>query len=154
MLESIGGFHAIKDKLIDDCELGKAVKAKGYKIWLGHGTESHSLRGSSGLADLWKMVTRTAFVQLNYSYLTLFFAIFGMALLYGVPVFAIVFGLFSSNWILASLGATAWGLMAVTYWPTLRAYKRNLFESFLMPVTAHLFMGCLLYTSPSPRDRG
>ena len=28
-IESIGGFHAIKDKLIDDCELGKAVKGKG-----------------------------------------------------------------------------------------------------------------------------
>ena len=147
VLESIGGFHAIKDKLIDDCELGKAVKAKGYKIWLGHGTESRSLRGSSGLADLWKMVTRTAFVQLNYSYLTLFFAVFGMALIYGVPVFALVFGLFSSNWILTSLGAAAWGLMAVTYWPTLRAYKRNLFESFLMPVTAHLFMGMTLHAA-------
>jgi len=76
-LEAIGGFHAIKGKLIDDCELGKAVKSEGYKIWLGHGVDSQSIRGSSGLKDLWKMVTRTAFVQLNYSYIYLFFAIAG-----------------------------------------------------------------------------
>ena len=143
-IESIGGFHAIKDKLIDDCELGKAVKAKGYKIWLGHGTQSCSLRGSSGLTDLWKMVTRTAFVQLNYSYLYLFFAIFGMALIYGIPVFATILGLITSAWLIAGLGALAWVLMAVTYWPTLRFYKRHLFESFLMPLTALLFMGMTL----------
>jgi len=146
-IESIGGFHAIKDKLIDDCELGKAVKAKGYKIWLGHGTESRSLRGSSGLADLWKMVTRTAFVQLNYSYTYLVFAVSGMALIYGIPVVALIFGLITSNWAIAVLGAAAWGLMAFTYWPTLRAYNRNVVESLLMPVTAHLFMGMTLHAA-------
>ena len=122
-------------------------KAKGYKIWLGHGTESHSLRGSSGLADLWKMVTRTAFVQLNYSYMYLFFAVFGMALIYGIPVFGLVVGLIMSNWLIAGLGAAAWCLMAFTFWPTLRAYKRSALESFLMPVTVHLFMAMTLHAA-------
>ena len=143
-LDAIGGFHAIKDKLIDDCELGKAVKKKGYKIWLGHGTESHSRRGSSGLGDLWKMVTRTAFVQLNYSYIYLFGAILGMFIMYSVPVLACLYGTLTSQWILAGLGASAWTLMALTFWPTLKAYHRNRLEAFLMPLTAHLFMGMTL----------
>lgn len=143
-LEEIGGFHAIKDKLIDDCELGKAVKAKGYNIWLGHGTESHSLRGSSGLSDLWKMVTRTAFVQLNYSYIYLFCAIIGLFIMYGVPVLALIVGILSAQWLMAGLGAAAWALMALTYWPTLSAYKRTRPEALLMPLTAYLFMGMTL----------
>lgn len=143
-LEAIGGFHAIKGKLIDDCELGKAVKSEGYKIWLGHGVDSQSIRGSSGLKDLWKMVTRTAFVQLNYSYIYLFFAIAGMFIMYAVPVIALIYGLLTSKLLLAVLGASAWGLMALTYWPTLQAYNRSKLESFLMPITAHLFMGMTL----------
>lgn len=143
-LDAIGGFHAIKDKLIDDCELGKAVKNKGYNIWLGHGIDSISLRGSSGLSDLWKMVTRTAFVQLNYSYIYLFCAILGMFIMYGVPVIACLYGALTSQWILAGLGAAAWGLMALTYSPTLKAYKRRKIEALLMPMTAHLFMAMTL----------
>ena len=143
-LEAIGGFHAIKDKLIDDCELGKAVKNKGFKIWLGHGTDSLSLRGSSGLSDLWKMVTRTAFVQLSYSYIYLFVAILGMFIMYGIPVLALVLGGIKSQLLLGSLGAAAWGLMALTFWPTLKAYNRGVLEAFLMPITAHLFMGMTL----------
>ncbi len=143
-LEEIGGFHAIKDKLIDDCELGKAVKAKGYKIWLGHGINSQSLRPSTGLGSLWKMVTRTAFVQLNYSYIYLFLAILGMFILYGVPVFAFIFGLLQASPLLAVLGGLAWGLMALTFWPTLKAYKRPWPESLLMPFTAHFFMAMTL----------
>ena len=135
-LEAIGGFHAIKDKLIDDCELGKAVKSKGYNIWLGHGMESTSLRESSGLSPLWNMVTRTAFVQLNHSYIYLFFSIFGMALLYICPVFAFIFGSFYGELLLMALGGASWALMAITFWPTLKAYKRRWPESFLLPLTA------------------
>ena len=53
-LEAIGGFHAIKDQLIDDCALAETVKAQGYKIWLGHGPDSLSLRKSAKFKDLGK----------------------------------------------------------------------------------------------------
>jgi len=127
-VQSIGGFHAIKDKLIDDCSLAQAVKAKGHKIWLGHGTESLSLRSSSRFSQLCKMVARTAFVQLSHSYIKLLFAIFGM-------------------WLLMIIAASTWGLMAYTYWPTIQAYKLKKFETVLMPITASLFMGMTLYSA-------
>ena len=143
-LEAIGGFHSIKNKLIDDCELGKAIKHKGYKIWLGHGVNSRSLRPSTGLTSLWKMVTRTAFAQLSYSYIYLFLAILGMLILYAPPVFAFIYGLFYAAPILACLGGLSWGLMALTFYPTLRAYQRPWPEGLFMPFTAHLFIGMTL----------
>ena len=146
-VQSIGGFHAIKDKLIDDCSLAQVVKAKGYKIWLGHGTKSLSLRSSPRFSQLSKMVARTAFVQLSYSYIRLLFAILGMFLIYILPVFSFIYGGISQNWLLMSIGALSWGLMAYTYWPTIQAYQLKRFESFLMPFTASLFMGMTLYSA-------
>jgi len=146
-LEAIGGISAIKDTLIDDCALAKAVKTQSYKIWLGHGTESHSIRESSGLDDLWKMVTRTAFTQLNFSYFKLLGAIFGMFLLYAIPVIVALSGILTQNIPLAVIGASTWGLMALTYAPTVRAYGRSFLASFMMPFTAHLFMAMTLHSA-------
>ena len=145
-LEAIGGIEAIKDTLIDDCALAAAIKGKGYNIWLGHGMDSHSIRESAGLPDLWKMVTRTAFTQLNFSYLKLFGAIFGMFVMYALPVIAAIYGLISRDFNLAALGTTTWIIMAITYAPTIRAYGRPIAASLLMPFTAHLFMAMTLHS--------
>ena len=146
-VQSIGGFHAIKDKLIDDCSLAQAVKAKGHKIWLGHGTESLSLRNSARFSQLCKMVARTAFVQLSHSYIWLLLAVLSMFLIYILPVLSFVYGIAHQQWLLVIIAASTWSLMAYTYWPTIRAYKLKGFETFLMPFTASLFMGMTLYSS-------
>ncbi len=146
-LEAIGGISAIKETLIDDCALAAAIKQRGYNIWLGHGTDSHSIRESAKLVDLWKMVTRTAFTQLNFSYLRLFGAIFGMVIMYAGPVLAVFSGLASGYWPLSVIGAVTWSLMAVTYAPTIRAYGRSPLASLLMPLTAHLFMAMTLHSA-------
>lgn len=150
-LEAIGGIAAIKDTLIDDCALAAAIKAKGYNIWLGHGTESRSIRRSAQLKGLWHMVTRTAFTQLSFSYFKLFGAILAMFIIYTIPIMGVISGLMSGimfgRWGLAALGATAWAIMAITYLPTIRAYGRPYAASLLMPFTAHLFMAMTLHSA-------
>jgi len=146
-LEAIGGISAIKDTLIDDCALAAAVKGKGYNIWLGHGTESRSIRESAKLKDLWQMVTRTAFTQLNFSYLKLFGAIMAMFIIYAIPVIALISGLILGHWALATIGASAWIIMSITYLPTIRAYQRPAATSLFMPITAHLFMAMTLHSA-------
>jgi len=146
-VEAIGGIKAIKDTLIDDCALAAAIKGKGYNIWLGHGTDSYSIRQSAGLQDLWKMVTRTAFMQLNFSYLRLFGTILGMFVMYALPVIAVIYGAILANFTLALLGAITWIIIAVTYIPTIRAYGRPAAASLLMPFTAHLFMAMTLHSA-------
>jgi len=147
VLEAIGGIGAIKDTLIDDCALAAAIKGQGYNIWLGHGTDSHSIRESVGLRDLWKMVTRTAFTQLNFSYLQLFGVVFGIFVMYAVPVIAAISGFITGHWALGLLGAITWAIMAITYTPTIRAYGRPAAASLLMPFTAHLFMAMTLHSA-------
>lgn len=48
-LRRIGGISRLRDKVIDDCALARAIKPGG-KVWLGLATESHNLRGYDGLS--------------------------------------------------------------------------------------------------------
>ena len=69
-LQRIDGVECVRDALIDDVALAAAVK-KGGRIWLGHATLARSVRPYPRVADVWRMVTRTAYVQLRYSPLLL-----------------------------------------------------------------------------------
>lgn len=138
-LEDIGGIAAIKDRLIDDCALGIAVKRAGYSIWLGHGEDSFSLRGYDDFSSLSQMVTRTAFAQLGYNNMLLALTILGMAVIYLAPPLSLVLGLCLKAYFVAILGATAWGLMTLAYWPTVRLYGLSPLWAIFLPITAALF---------------
>ena len=60
-------YELIKDKIIDDCNLAKIIKVKGEHIWLGLTKLVESQRSYYKLKQIWKMVSRTAYEQLNYS---------------------------------------------------------------------------------------
>jgi hopene-associated glycosyltransferase HpnB len=88
-----GGFEALRDKIIDDVNLGRTVKGHGLPIRLSLSrSEVKSLREYPVLADIWKMVTRTAFTELNFSYLRLAGAMLGLMLLFVVPLIALIGG--------------------------------------------------------------
>jgi len=138
-LERIGGLRSIADQLIDDCALAAAVKGSGGAIWLGLSDRTISLRRYESLAPLWKMVKRTAFVQLDRSKRATLLAGLGMTVLYvAPPALALAGVVFSDAW-LASIAAAAWALMSVLYVPTLRAYRRPVREALGLPVAAALY---------------
>ena len=68
-LEHVGGLESIRHELIDDCALARRIKhaADGSlrPIWLGLSAESVSLRPYPALADVWRMVARAAFTELD-----------------------------------------------------------------------------------------
>jgi cellulose synthase/poly-beta-1,6-N-acetylglucosamine synthase-like glycosyltransferase len=66
-LEAIGGFGTLKNALIDDCGLATRIKSQGHRTWIGLTHSARSLRAYTRLAQIWAMVERTAFTQLNYS---------------------------------------------------------------------------------------
>ena len=70
-LEGIGGFASIKDAIIDDCSLARAVKRQGGRTWIGLTHAVTSLRPYDGLGAIWFMVARSAFTQLRHSLLLL-----------------------------------------------------------------------------------
>ena len=62
-LRRAGGMAAIRDALIDDCALAKKLKAHG-PIWIGLTERVHSIRAYPAIADIRRMVARTAYAQL------------------------------------------------------------------------------------------
>lgn len=84
-LARIGGIAAIKGALIDDVALARAVK-RTAPIWLGHTSEARSIRPYPDFADIWRMIARSAYVQLGFSPVLLLGTVLGMGFLFGVPI--------------------------------------------------------------------
>jgi len=118
-LERSGGIAAVRNEVIDDCSLARAVKRTGGTIWMGLTRKSVSLRAYGTFAEIRDLIARTAFTQLRYSALLLFGAVLGMALTYFVPVILV----FDTQPLVWRMSFVAWALMTVTYLPTERFYR-------------------------------
>lgn len=134
-LAAIGGIATIRDALIDDCALGKAIKSSGAPIWLGLADHSHSLRGYRMLSDFWMMVVRSAFVQLGHSIMLLIACVLGLTLTFVVPVLLV----FAAPSGAALAGALAWGLMTALYLPTVRYHGLPPATAVSLPIVTALF---------------
>jgi len=83
-LERIGGIEAIRQELIDDCALARAVK-QGGNIWMGLTEETRSIREYASFGEILRMISRSAFTQLGHSVWLLAGTILGMAVIYLAP---------------------------------------------------------------------
>lgn len=133
LLEDSGGLAAIHDCLIDDCALAGLIKGNRGRLWLGLATETKSIRPYAGLAEIWKMVSRTAYTQLNYSPLRLAGAVIGMCLVYLLgPLVFLTYGHHSIA-LASSLGLLSWILMACAFLPTVLYYRQPVLLSVCLP---------------------
>jgi hypothetical protein len=131
---------SIRHAVIDDVSLAKAVKRSGGHIWLGLADRVDSVRPYPRLADLWRMISRSAYAQLRHNPLLLLGTVGGLAMVYLMPPVALVAGLLTGNAAAAAAGGTAWLLMASTYAPMLRYYDQPLWLAPLLPATACLYL--------------
>jgi hopene-associated glycosyltransferase HpnB len=127
-----GGIAAIRGDLIDDCALARRVKQTGGRIWMGLTRSAHSTREYASFGEIWRMISRTAFTQLNHSPVVLAGTVAGMLLIYVAPVAV----LFSGNRAAAALGAAAWVSMSALYVPMLRFYHLSAAYAPLLPAIA------------------
>lgn len=137
-LADAGGIAAIRDRVIDDCALAHLLKPH-RPVWLGLTKDTVSLRAYDDLTQIWRMVTRTAYVQLNHSPLLLAGTIVGMLVLYLVPVAALLAGIVAENGTLVTLGGGTWLVMAWTFLPTLDLYRLNAGWALTLPVAGVLY---------------
>jgi len=134
-LQRAGGLAAVRDALIDDCALAKALKRCG-PISLTLTERVRSIRAYPALADIRRMVSRTAYAQLNYSPLALAGTIFALALTYLAPVALAVFAAGVAQFI----GIFVWLLMAFAFRPTLRLYRMSWPWAAALPAIAAMYM--------------
>jgi hopene-associated glycosyltransferase HpnB len=138
-LERIGGIAAVRGALIDDVALAAAVK-RGGRIWLGHSALAHSLRAYPTVVDIWRMVSRTAYVQLRYSPLLLAGTVLAMALTFLLPPWAAMFGHGPARW----FGWVTWGAMAAAYHPTLHRYRLSAAWAPCLPLVAAFYLAATI----------
>ena len=138
-LARIGGIAAVRGALIDDVALARAVK-RGGRIWLGHSALARSVRPYPNFADIWRMIARTAFVQLHFSVLLLIATTLGMALTFLVGPFAAL----HANGLARLCGWLAWVGMAASYLPTLGRFGRSPLWAVLLPAVALFYMAATI----------
>lgn len=136
-LRSINAFESIHDALIDDCTLAAEIKQAGHKIWIGlsHGAYSH--RNYDNLAQIWNMVARTAFTQLNYSLVLLLACTLVMISMFWLaPVLVIICTDIPCliAWILT------WTAMWIAFTPTLRFYQCSPLWTATLPLIGTLYL--------------
>ncbi|MFE2475854.1 glycosyltransferase [Streptomyces sp. NPDC059389] len=131
---------SIRQAVIDDVSLARAVRRSGGRIWLGLAERVDSVRPYPGLGDLWRMVSRSAYAQLRHQPLLLAGTVAGLVLVYLVPPAALLAGLATGQAATAWAGGLAWLLMAGTYLPILRYYRQPAALAPLLPLTALLYL--------------
>jgi hopene-associated glycosyltransferase HpnB len=138
-LQAAGGMASIRNALIDDCALAKRLKAHGpIRIGLTEGVRS--VRAYPAVEDIRKMVSRTAYAQLQYSPLILFGTVAGLAVTYLFPVLLAVF----ASGLAQILGLAAWSLMALAFQPILRFYRVSPLWGVALPAIAATYMAFTL----------
>lgn len=135
-LEAIGGFESIRDAIIDDCALARAIKDAGYRTWTGLTRSVSSHRRYPGLGGIWRMVARTAFTQLRYSWLLLVTCTLLMVACFVAPVAAS----FAPDVHARGFALAAWLTMWLVYLPTLRFYRVPAPWGLLLPFVGMLFL--------------
>ncbi len=134
-LERIGGIASLRGALIDDVTLAARIK-RGGPIYLGHSGLARSLRPYPGAADIWRMVARTAYVQLRLSPVWLLGTVLGLVLIWLMPPLLTLFGHGAPRW----MGAVAWAGSALSFVPTLRRFGQSPAWALALPAIASFYL--------------
>ena len=138
-LDRIGGIESLRGALIDDVALATRIKPGG-PVYLGHSRLARSLRPYPGAADIWRMVARTAYVQLGFSPLLLLGTLAGLALVWLAPPLLALFGHGPAQ----VMAALAWAGSALSYLPTLRRFGQSPLWALALPGIACFYMAATL----------
>ncbi len=98
------------------------------------------------------MISRTAFTQLNHSFLLLIGTVAGLALTYLAPP---LLTLAAPRGAASGMSAVAWLLMTAAYFPAVRYANRHWFWAPLLPAIALFYLGATLHSAfAHSRGRG
>jgi hopene-associated glycosyltransferase HpnB len=139
----IGGLQAIRSSIIDDCALARAVKDSGGRIWLEPTRDTHSLRAYGSSTEIGAMISRTAFAQLNHSYLMLTATLLALFFTYLLPAML----LFVTDRALVGLGVAALLLMSVCYLPMVRFYGLSPLWCLCLPPIAVFYLAAVIHSA-------
>lgn len=138
-LRAAGGIAAMRGALIDDVAMGRLLKARG-RIYLGHSKYARSIRPYLGAGDVWRMIARSAYVQLNHSPILLLGTIIGMCVVWLAAPLAVIAG----HGVTRMIGAAVWLAYSLSYQPTLRRCGLSPLWALGLPVIAIFYVAATI----------
>jgi hopene-associated glycosyltransferase HpnB len=147
-LDKAGGLAPIRGALIDDVAMGRMIKRRRGRCWLGVTRQVVSVRPYPRLASLWQMVARSAYTQLRYSPVLLAGTLAGLLFLYALPPAGAIAGLAvllaggssaGAAALMLGAGLAGWALMSLSYLPMLRLYRLSPLRAPGLPLIALLY---------------
>ncbi|ANM31838.1 hypothetical protein ABI59_23165 [Acidobacteria bacterium Mor1] len=143
-LEKSGGVAAIRNALIDDVALARSIKEAGFGTWLGFDDGIVSQRPYETLSELGRMISRSAFVQLDRRVSLVVLTVLALALLVVSPPVWIAL---SYAWPPgAAWGALSWVFQAALLLPFVRQQRAPLWAALTLPF-ASVFYGAMTVVS-------
>jgi len=153
-LEAIGGLDCIRGEVIDDVNLARAVASKDPRLRLAISRHHvRSVRTYATLGPIWRMIRRTAFDELDYSWLKLAGTIAGLLVLFALPLASVLVsaGLGGAKaagstetqaWSLVAMGLaglTALVLMRVAYGPAVALFELRRRSAWTLSLAGTLY---------------
>lgn len=133
-LERAGGIEKVRGEIIDDCAVGALMKRQG-PIWLGLTERAISLRPYQDMDEVRRMVSRSAYAQLDYSWLKLVGTVVGMLFIYLLPPLT---ALVWDGWT-RILGLLTWAAMVLAFAPMARFYRQSWLWGLALPLIGVLY---------------
>jgi len=147
-LERMGGIESIRDEIIDDCALARGIKRGGGTLWLGLTSSTRSHRAYEGFAEIERMISRTAFNQLQHSTLLLAGTVLGLICTYLLPPGLVLCAALRDRQTgVMALGGAAWLLMSMTYLPMVRFYGLNAVWALTLPLAAVFYLTATMHSA-------
>jgi hopene-associated glycosyltransferase HpnB len=138
-LERAGGFTAIRDRVIDDVSLARAVKRLKEPIRLSVSrSDVESLRAHD-FGGIWRMVRRTAFTQLRHSWALLAATVVLLLFLFAAPPVLLVVSAATGSPLALATSAAAWATMTAIYLPTVRFFGVSPTWALTLPLAGCLY---------------
>ena len=132
-------YESIQNKVIDDCNIAKFLKKEGA-IWLGLTNLVKSRRTYKNLDEIWKMVSRTAFEQLNFSIIILLICCLGMFLIYLTPYILLTISFFYLEKNLMIINLLTIFLITIVFIPIMKFYKVDQKYLAFIPLFSSLYI--------------
>jgi hopene-associated glycosyltransferase HpnB len=144
-LDRAGGFESIRNEIIDDVNLARRIKGSGgtLRLSLSRG-DVLSLREYPELSSVWRMVRRTAFTELQHSWLRLAGVLVVLTLLFLAPPLLLAVGLALAPaepraLVLSAAGLGSWGLLAALHLPAVRYFGLSGARALALPLVGLLY---------------
>lgn len=92
---ALGGHSVVKNKIVEDLEIGKALVKQGYRVVLGNGSDLTSCRMYGNAKEVWEGFSKNMFPVSGFSLLRMVAVLFVLLGIGTIPFFVLLAG-FSS----------------------------------------------------------